>query len=331
MQTPSELDTRFKKDIEDIAQIFIDKFNLKFDKEDSNSSSALLRWLDFTNRYIPMQKRKIFYSDKFLNSLQELDNQTRQEFNKIEQLILEGKDINPYQSKGLILHNDTSSSKRQNRTDFLYADWCMHHLHLNSTIPNGDYFSTRSNWLLFIFVQNLNCYFIDIRSHNDEDLFSDQNLVITLIKNWPNTLEHCVLKDATPPSNNFSNQDLGRIRKSGVNLTITYNGKVYVPPGGGITTANTSTRATFYSSIIFMSAKQIADQVLSPSNKYLSEAKSKGIFNPEFSLKIKPKGLAIYESKTGLRYFLPRNGDDFYPEINNLLSPQWAIDHIYKS
>src|ERR1019366_7293563 len=148
MQTQNDLKSGCRNDIDRIVNELIDDYGLRYEQEVANLSDPLLRGLDFVLRYIRPVPRTILVSNKFPK---QLDAGTERALHRLEQLIQEGGDINPYQSKGLILHNDTSGSKRQQRTDLLWADWGIHHLHLDDTpIPNGSYFSDRnSDWLLF--------------------------------------------------------------------------------------------------------------------------------------------------------------------------------------
>lgn len=57
-----------------------------------------------------------------------------------------GEDINSCQSIGLTINNDISSNRRDKRTDSLWAEWGMHHLHveINKRKPT-DYYTKRSD------------------------------------------------------------------------------------------------------------------------------------------------------------------------------------------
>ena len=120
MQTQQELENQFHKDIDRIVKDLINNYELKYEEEVANLSEPLLRWQDFFTRYIPPRPRQIFASNKFPKNLSaEADSA----LHHLERLIQNGANINPYQSKGLMMHNDTSANKRQQRTDLLWADW----------------------------------------------------------------------------------------------------------------------------------------------------------------------------------------------------------------
>ena len=182
----------FNADIEEIAKDLITIYKLKYDASVPELSKPLLRWFDFTIRYIDPKPRDILFSQKFPKTL---DSDTADALSTLETLIREGKDVNKFQSKGLIIKNDTSGSNKQQRTDFLWADWSIHHLHLTKQ-PNkpGEYFSERSNWLLFCIFGSDFSGFIDVRNHKDTDLFSDHELFNIIIQSWPNMMEPYKIK-----------------------------------------------------------------------------------------------------------------------------------------
>ena len=115
---------KFQRNIDDIATNLIGAFSLKFKQEVGNLSNPLLRWLDFRYRYIDPMPRPVVYSNKFPK--QNLPKSARQGLKHIRRLIEKGKDINPYQGRGLMLRNDISGEKKDARTDLLWADWGTH-------------------------------------------------------------------------------------------------------------------------------------------------------------------------------------------------------------
>lgn len=148
--TEDQLLTTFSADLHKLVAEFVNDFGLKYEEEEQHLASPLLRWLDFTARYIEPKPRQILLSKKFPKTLA---SDAEQALHHLEALIMQGEDVNPFQSKGLILHNDTSGKKRQQRTDLLWADWGIHHLHLTQNpVGKTSYFSERAEWLLFCIV-----------------------------------------------------------------------------------------------------------------------------------------------------------------------------------
>ncbi|MCZ5459938.1 hypothetical protein O5625_24905, partial [Escherichia coli] len=85
----------------------------------------------------------------------------------IEMLFTTGGDVNPYQSKTLTLFNDTSGKKATKRTDNLWADWGIHHLHLPlNPVSSSKKYSDRAEWVLFLKVYSNDVLFIDIKHHD---------------------------------------------------------------------------------------------------------------------------------------------------------------------
>lgn len=159
---------RFFRNIDEIALDFIRMVGLEFKKEIPHLSDPLHRWMDFRLRYIDPVPRQVFLSDKFPKKLPPMVSSSLQ---KMVDKLQSGIDINPYQSKGLIRFNDISTKRRNKRTDLLWADWRITHLHLTDRpIQDGEYFSDRrcSNgecWLLFCIVTGDTVALVDVRAH----------------------------------------------------------------------------------------------------------------------------------------------------------------------
>src|SRR3546814_5734418 len=99
---------------------------------------------------------------------------------------MRGEDVNAYQCNILTQFHDTSSHKSQRRTDGLWADWGIHHLHLpERPVQPGQAYSDRADWLLFLMLYHNAALFIDVKLHREENLFSMNELVQTYIRAWP--------------------------------------------------------------------------------------------------------------------------------------------------
>lgn len=95
----------------------------------------------------------------------------------IERRFKEGGDVNPFLSKGAFRPEDH---------DYLLNDWRIHHLHLNAAKKHPrDYFNARAPWLLFVHVTNETAFFIDIRSHSENYVFAQRDLLRIVRDNWP--------------------------------------------------------------------------------------------------------------------------------------------------
>jgi hypothetical protein len=324
------LSDKFVSDIDNIASDFINCFGLKHKKEVANLSEPLARWLDFRLRYIDPKPRKVLLSNKFPKKMSDVNKKA---FFHIIDLIQGGDDINPYQGKGLILHHDISGEKRQNRTDLLWADWGIIHLHLtNKGTPKGQYFSERSEWLLFAIIGGDFVAIIDILRHDEENLFSSTELIKIIYETWPEIMERFELKGIMAPTQTLSSEEHAKLRKGGVSSLITIGNKAYMGAGMGVTTASTPLRVKFTMDNIHKYARLFADVVSEPNNEFQSEILNDVKKDLNFQLCITPKGMAVYESHKDKAWLLPRRFPDsefnYIVELNELVAPEWAIRQL---
>jgi hypothetical protein len=320
---------KFNQDIDNVAKTLVGAFGLKHEREVTGLEEPLLRWLDFRLRHIDPCPRQIFVSDKFPKTL---PKNIADALHDIEKKIIDGEDINPYQGKGLILHNDTSGTKRQNRTDLLWADWGIHHIHLtDQPIESGNYFSKRSDFLLFLIVGHDFVLFIDIRSHDEDDVFCRDELIKIIAAKWPDYMERFEMKGILAPTESTSEKDRAVLRKGGVSGMLVINGKCYIGPGLGITTASTSTKVSLMLNNVHHDIRALSQLVCDPSSQF-QESKSE---NPEFSLALTARGLAVFEEKSNQAWVLPERKDgeqeSSLTRLRNLLTPTWVVNRLNNS
>lgn len=331
MQSETELTALFQANVDKIIETFIDTYGLKHGQEVTNLSDPLLRWLDFVTRYIPLRPRTVFLSNKFPKKL---DADIEAALKNLASLIDNGSDINPYQSKGLILYNDTSATKRQQRTDLLWADWGIYHLHLATRpISSRQYFSERSEWLLFcMFGVDFAC-FIDVRNHGDENLFSDPDLIKTIADSWPEIMERYHVKDVFAPGKQHNSSEIASLRKGGVSSFVTIGNQVYMGPGMGVTTASTSTKASLAIVNVRRYIRKLATIVADPASQFRTESAASGIKNPEYSIVLTVRGLGVYEKNEDKVFLLPRGTNSknrsFIVELHDLIAPEWAVRYMF--
>lgn len=323
----------FVKEVDEIAEKAIDAFGLSYDKTaPENLHNPLLRWCDFILRYIPNATRHVYKSDKFPAFI---PKEAEKGLKRIEELFIAGGDVNPYQSKSLTLFNDTSSKKKNKRTDMLWADWGIHHLHLpcNAVAPTEQY-SERSEWILFLRVYNDVVLFIDVKNHNkgiEPELFSQQELIKTFIRNWPEEAGLYEMKGVIGLARDepLTDSGIGTMRRNGINTPIEVNGKVYAPLGMGVTTAATSARVSSYHNRIYRYARDLEKIVIDEKNEFMKGIKELSINRPDFKIMMfDDGGLGIYEEKLKKAWRFPRKHsqtpNNLYCLFNDLLMPEWA-------
>jgi hypothetical protein len=331
------------KEIDEIAEKAIEAFELSYVKTaHSNLHDPLLRWCDFLLRYIAPAKRTILKSDRFPVNI---SDDSKAGLQRIEDLFTAGGDVNPYQSKTLTLFNDTSGKKEKKRTDGLWADWGIHHLHLPlNPVDSMNKYSDRSEWVLFLKVYNDAVLFIDIKHHDKDvepNLYSQRDLVETFIRNWPDEAEPYHMKGAISLANTqpITDADIANMRNNGINMPFEVDGKIYAPIGMGMTTAVTATRVSVFSNRISYYAKEIEKTLMNVDGPFLKELKSSGIDKPEFQIMMfDDGGLGIHEKGTNkawkFRRENPDEPNDLFCLFNNSLMPSWAgplVIHHWKN
>ncbi|KAF0215840.1 MAG: hypothetical protein FD174_3981 [Geobacteraceae bacterium] len=329
--TEKMLRTKFRLDVNNIASTFVQLFQLCHKQEISNLSDPLLRWLDFRLRFIDPRPRKLLFSKKFPKLLpKNIDRAAKNLFRKIEA----GIDINPYQGKGLILHHDTSGNKREHRTDLLWADWNIVHFHLcDKEIPKNRYFSERSDWLLFGMVGYDFLVCIDIRHHKDNNLFNDPELVKIVAQSWPQIMSQYELKGVHGLEADLTAEEYAKVRKGGVACPVAIDGKVYIGPGMGVTTASTATRVTSAEIDVLRYVDFLAKAICDPSTQCLPGYQKTSGHEQILSLCITPNGLAIHDDSLNMAWVLPKMDNTSEPDylyiLHNLLAPEWCVKKAF--
>ena len=323
----------FHDDLNSLVTNFINEYGLKYEEKEVGLSSSLVRWLDFTTRYIQPAVREIFYSNVFPK---QLDGNISADLNNIESIIKSGGDINPYQSKGLMIYNDTSGSKRQARTDLLFADWGIHHLHLSDSKPElNEYFSKRSEQLLFCIFGEDSVGFIDIRHHDEQQLFADSQLVKVIADSWPEYMDRFRVKNMISISGGPQTpSETTNLRKSGITSALQIDDSVYLAPGMGVTTASTSVRSSMQLIRINRLINHLANLFYGENSQYLKDLQERGFNNPNFHIALTKDGLCVHERESNQAYVLSRAQNtapqNWISELHDLVLPQWAHEFLLK-
>ncbi|MDT4330129.1 hypothetical protein ACQE3E_02975 [Methylomonas sp. MED-D] len=329
----NNLNQKFQTDLNGIAQDLISHYNLEFKKQINGLSCPLMRWLDFRLRYIDPKPRQIVFSEVFPKKLPKT---VETGFLHIQKLMRMGVDINAYQSKSIQRFHDISGKRKAKRTDLLWADWNIFHLHITDIpIKPGELFSERKcsdgrSWLLFFLVENDTFALIDVREHNDDGLFSDNELIILVNHSWPNYMEQFHLRDILPPQKTISPREIQKLRLAGINIPIILNGKAYFGPGLGITSAATSTRVMESTDKARHWIRKISEIAKNPEGQIQKHILDNQIKHPDLNLCITPKGLAIFEetSNTAFTVLNHESPESYLSIIHNLVFPSWALKSL---
>ncbi|MEW9623592.1 hypothetical protein [Rhodanobacter geophilus] len=318
-----ELTTKFRVDTEAIAKSLIEFCGLTHSRAIPHLDRTLLRWLDFRLRFVDPKPRPLVCSTVFPKNLSSEVGQALDEF---ERLSLAGEDLNPFQGKGLTRHHDTSGTKRQNRTDLLWAEWSIHHFHLALPTKRFDqYYSERSGQLLFAIVFDNAIACLDIGTHG---AMEKRALVEAFVHSWPEAAERFRLNGILPSTSPFPEEDVKKLRVAGVSSYVVVDGAVYVP--GGITTASTPTRVTLASDQVTRGVDAIAQIAIS------EVIRDRGAWGesdlPHLRLALTPRGIGICDDRSNKCWRLPRAKGEWanHPvgHWHDLMLPEWIEEKV---
>ncbi len=176
-----------------------------------------------------------------------------------------GEDLNPHLSRRLldIEYNDP-----------MLNDWGIHHFHLSmATDPDG--FVSRSGPLLFAVVNDDKIYAIDIRSHG---AWTEKNLIQIIHDNWPGLIKSYLINDIIDVSDIPTDNEIGQLRKSGVNSFIKLSdGSIYAPIGGGYMASGESIEAVMQADWYSRTVNMIEQHISNNIENLASDARKRGI------------------------------------------------------
>ncbi len=200
-----------------------------------NNKDYLRLYLNLQKRIISSIPRKVVKSSEF-----ECPSEYRHALCEIELKIQNGSSLVPYMSDKVL---DLTYE------DLLLCDWNIHHLHLSCRL-RSDGFIKRSDYELFVFVTNETVYFIQIYPHNRKHLYSTQEMVRIIHRNWPYLISKYKIKGIVSGGEEITDESYDLLRNNGISAFVDVgNGNIYMSFGGGYASNKSSvdvTRGTFY-------------------------------------------------------------------------------------
>lgn len=256
-----------------------------------NTDKLLELYIYLQKRMITPIKRNVILSNELIYKIthKEINNDLINVINIIKMEFENGIDVNPRLSKSL---------EQISFNDKLLNDWNIYHLHLSNHKNNKEYyFYDRTSQLLFIYLTNSTAYFLDIcdEHKNNPVIFSQQKLLKIIDDNWHDLLSKYRLSEIVSVD---VKDDLNRAiaRNKNTFYLETINRKVYLPPGGGLTSAGTSQRCLKITDDIINEIKTILYYYL---KKYQS---SNSINNLFFKIKLEKDKIILSEEKTNMHF-----------------------------
>lgn len=320
---------QFGSDIAEIALDLVQAYGLTYGAPSTATDEmALQRWMDYRLRHIAQHPREVKKSSRF--PVQNLPEAVNKALSALEARFTNGEDVNLYLSKTTI-DNDVSAIKRQRRTDGLWADWGIHHLHLSTEpLAPGERFSKRSDWLLFAMIYEDVVAFIDVRSHDEKDLWIQDELLTTFIDAWPEQAEPYRISGMRVTSRPTALGDLKMLRNAGINTPVEHNGEHYFGPGRGVTSALTSSAASMACINVRRQANHLARWLDLPDNPMRLEILALGVSQPQFILAVGDDGLVVAERTQldrpwSFPEFDQQGKRTAFGVVKNGLLPEWAV------
>jgi hypothetical protein len=188
-------------------------------------------------KYYSARKRKISKARRTVLRSPELNAMVltadqESALNRIEADSKAGADLTPYLSTQIT---------RLSNNDALLNDWGIHHLHLGApALP----FVKRTGPVLFVRVHQMTLLFLTILDHSPGcEPWIEEELIEIIHRNWPEVIARyrppgVVAGSARSPGSR------SKMREAGLTvLTMTKDGTIYVPPGGGYMQSGDSTDA----------------------------------------------------------------------------------------
>lgn len=276
---------KFWNDLQEISKSLCEKHHLKYNP---NDEQPIRRWISYVARLIEPKERFSYFSKGFWTRIpKECISAVHLLADKFEY----GENVNPYQSKTIKLNN--LSEKKGRRTDLLWADWNIHHIHLPTSNPlDKDGFSSRSEYLLFTYVGNDYVCFLDVKHHKDDDCFSNPFFIQQIVESWPQLAESKRIKGISI-GDKLNAKEIAEFRKNGLMAPISLNGNVYMM-GQGISTAGTPTNDIVLYDMLLSEIELLSKDLTAFLNRRSVQASPKN-----FSLEIKEDGLNLFFSKDG--------------------------------
>ena len=140
--------------------------------------------------------------------------------NAVVEKIKQGDDLKPYLSTKL---------KDLDYPDAMLNDWGIYHLHLGTTLESNGFMS-RTGPVLYVRFDMTDAYLINVIDHG---AWTDQELVRTLWRSWPASLEGFRMKGIVGMDFIPTDADVKKLRKAQTNTFVEVEKGVFLAPIGG--------------------------------------------------------------------------------------------------
>ncbi|HWJ77796.1 MAG TPA: hypothetical protein VNR61_06945 [Niallia sp.] len=280
--------------ISDLSEIMVQAYKEKgINPPNGDTHTLLSRYFNLKDKIIVPKIRNVKVSKELSGKV--IEDYYKKCLHHIKNRFKNGKDVSIFLSK---------KSIKPSQKDLLLYDWGIHHLHL-SMPEKGKQFVERSDYLLFLMIDDNNAYFIDVTKHKlpDGTEFSQQELLRIVKDNWPFLLEPYRLKGAISLDRKMTDKDYSEMRQAGSLSLVEIKGEVYGLIGGGITTARTNINHTTKADDIFRVLRNM-ETTIRENTKNLSSLLSQNGFkqiDSSFKLIVKDETFYVINESTNVK------------------------------
>ena len=260
-------------------------------------ADSLTDYFTLNRKYIRQHPREVILS-KELVAKQVSDPTKWSQLQNIIRVARAGENLNKYQSDRLY---------QANFHDYLLYNWNIHHLHLSSDHNKKDRrFNKRTQYLVFAQIKKESIYFLDFASHDQANIFAEEDWLRIIVNNWPTLLTPY---DGDPIFSNgqkITTTLRNEVWNKGYSIGFTkVDDRAYVDPGVGIT-------ASGHSLLVMMERNEVIRWVyehgtlITESKIELEETFAKLFsLSPEkiiYRVRLRPR-IQIFEQTTGYVLF----------------------------
>lgn len=306
MDFSKKISGKFECDIQNIAKLFIEYFDKRLNEK---INDYVLNWIEYVIRLIPPKKREVHFSKGFWERApKECCEQIRSLADKFKS----GQDVNPYLSKTV------QNALQGKRTDMLWTDWEICHFHLSENIPNGSYFSKRSDYLLFAIIGDYFVCFLDARPHPKGADFADPELYKYICESWPELVNNL---EGISPDKDWSKEEIHKFRQRGLNVCYSYNGQVKAL-GGLTTVSGKSVRSVFLKDRMTFELDELSKRLADYIEKEFINFSER-----DYLLKLETDGIRLVCSSSNESAVLDEQN---YPTVNYIFNQRWLVEKMFK-
>jgi hypothetical protein len=198
---------------------------------DGLTEAAVIDWLHYVARRVPQRPRAVVESTEVVAASAKYSA-----IELIARQLRNGGDVSPW------LHDKIRKAKADARADMMFNDWQILHFHLGTVFESSTKVK-RSEELLFSYITADKAILLDVHRHG---AWAMRDLLRVLARTAPLTMARYELKGIWPGQRGYTDNGYQKLRESGLTPMLSIDGRLYIPPGLGVTTSRHSTRIVRY-------------------------------------------------------------------------------------